>query len=127
MQISFLITFEGVNKMSESLAIAKRHFNSKCLDMKPDFTVMTTNSQKHVELFIVEIKLNKTNNTLISEDLVSLRKTMKYTIDKSIKDGADDLIKVACLNHSKILRLVSPRFYYSFIIVSAKFQQFRHL
>ncbi|CAB4443463.1 unnamed protein product [Rhizophagus irregularis] len=35
--------------------------------------------------------------------------------------------KVACLNLFKILRLVSPKFYYRFIIVSAEFRQFRHL
>ncbi|CAB4401636.1 unnamed protein product [Rhizophagus irregularis] len=52
--------------MSESSAIAKRHFDSKCLDTKPDFTVMIMNLQKHIELFIVEIKLNKMNNTFIS-------------------------------------------------------------
>ncbi|CAB4461141.1 unnamed protein product [Rhizophagus irregularis] len=86
------ITFEGANKMSESSAIAKRRFDPERLGTKPDFTVMTTNPQKHVELFIVEIKPNKTNNALVSEDLVSLGKTMKCAIDKSIKDGADDLV-----------------------------------
>ena len=35
--------------------------------------------------------------------------------------------KVACLNLLKILRLVLARFYYSYIIVSAEFQQFQHL
>ncbi|EXX63562.1 hypothetical protein RirG_151220 [Rhizophagus irregularis DAOM 197198w] len=35
--------------------------------------------------------------------------------------------KVACLNLFKILRLVSSKFYYRFIIVSAEFRQFRHL
>ena len=44
------------NKMSESSAIAKRRFDPERLGTKPDFTVMTTNPQKHVELFIVEIK-----------------------------------------------------------------------
>ncbi|GES85296.1 hypothetical protein GLOIN_2v1739297 [Rhizophagus clarus] len=86
------ITFEGANKMSESSAIAKRRFDPERLGTKPDFTVMTTNPQKHVELFVVEIKPNKTNNALVSEDLVSLGKTMKCAIDKSIKDGADDLV-----------------------------------
>ncbi|CAB5202857.1 unnamed protein product [Rhizophagus irregularis] len=86
------ITFEGANKMSESSAIAKRRFDPERLGTKPDFTVMTTNPQKHVELFIVEIKPNKTNNALVSEDLVSLGKTMKCAIDKSIKNGADDLV-----------------------------------
>ncbi|RIA91215.1 hypothetical protein C1645_128528 [Glomus cerebriforme] len=78
--------------MSESSAIAKRRFDPERLGTKPDFTVMTTNPQKHVELFVVEIKPNKTNNALVSEDLVSLGKTMKCAIDKSIKDGADDLV-----------------------------------
>ncbi|CAB4428238.1 unnamed protein product [Rhizophagus irregularis] len=35
--------------------------------------------------------------------------------------------KFACLNLFKILRLVSSKFYYRFIIVSAEFRQFRHL
>ncbi len=38
-----------------------------------------------------------------------------------------EMTKVACLNLFKILRLVSSKFYYRFIIVSAEFQQFRHL
>ncbi|GET54827.1 hypothetical protein GLOIN_2v1790940 [Rhizophagus irregularis DAOM 181602=DAOM 197198] len=37
------------------------------------------------------------------------------------------MTKVACLNLFKILRLVSSKFYYRFIIVSAEFWQFRHL
>ncbi|POG76838.1 hypothetical protein GLOIN_2v1451707, partial [Rhizophagus irregularis DAOM 181602=DAOM 197198] len=37
------------------------------------------------------------------------------------------VLKVACLNLFKILRLVSSKFYYRFIIVLAEFQQFRHL
>ena len=32
--------------------------------------------------------------------------------------------RIACLNSSKILRLVSPNFYYSFIIVSQSFVSF---
>lgn len=55
------------------------------LGMKPDFTVMTMNPQKHVELFIIEIKPNKTNNALVLEDLVSLGKTMKCAIDNIMK------------------------------------------
>ncbi|PKY41910.1 hypothetical protein RhiirA4_455614 [Rhizophagus irregularis] len=78
--------------MSESSAIAKRCFDPERLGTKPDFTVMITNPQKHVELFIIEIKPNKMNNALILEDFVSFRKTMKYAIDKSIKDGADNLV-----------------------------------
>ncbi|CAB4409532.1 unnamed protein product [Rhizophagus irregularis] len=83
---------EWANKMSESSAIAKRCFDPERLGTKPDFTVMITNPQKHVELFIIEIKPNKMNNALILEDFVSFRKTMKYAIDKSIKDGADNLV-----------------------------------
>jgi hypothetical protein len=60
--------------------------------MKPDFIIMTANSSKHAELLISEIKPPKTRNTLVSEDLVSLDKMMKYALDKSIKDGVDDLI-----------------------------------
>ena len=37
------------------------------------------------------------------------------------------LTKVACLNLLKIPRLVSARFYYNFIIISAEFWQFWHL
>ncbi|PKC50641.1 hypothetical protein RhiirA1_485728 [Rhizophagus irregularis] len=46
-----------------------------------------------------------------------------------INDGStgNAINKVACLNLFKILRLVSSKFYYRFIIVSAEFQQFRHL
>jgi hypothetical protein len=87
------ITFEGANKMSESSASAKRRFDPVLLGTKPDFTVMTANPSKNIELFFVEIKPSKTsNNALVSEDLISLGKTMKSAIDKSIKDGADDLV-----------------------------------
>jgi len=78
--------------MSESSAIAHKRFDPILQGTKPDFTVMTTHPRKYVELFIVEIKPNKTSNALVSEDLVSLGKTMKCAIDKSIKDGADDLV-----------------------------------
>jgi hypothetical protein len=79
--------------MSESSASAKRRFDPVLLGTKPDFTVMTANPSKNIELFFVEIKPSKTsNNALVSEDLISLGKTMKSAIDKSIKDGADDLV-----------------------------------
>jgi len=78
--------------MSESSASAKRRFDPVLLGTKPDFTVMTANPSKNIELFFVEIKPNKTSNALVSEDLISLGKTMKSAIDKSIKDGADDLV-----------------------------------
>ena len=45
----------------------------------------------------------------------------------SLTESNLPLTKVACLNLLKILRLVLARFYYSFIIVSAEFQQFQHL
>src|SRR5207248_898479 len=58
------------------------------------------------------------------------------TIDQLLEIGGHDNVKeiweimvgnkVACLNLLKILRLVSARFYYRFIIVSAEFQQFQH-
>lgn len=90
------ITFEGANKMSELSASAKRRFDPVLLGLvlgtKPDFTIITANPSKNIELFFVEIKPNKTNNSLVSEDLVSLGKMMKSAIDKSIKDGADDLV-----------------------------------
>lgn len=78
--------------MSESSAIEKRRFDPVLRGTKPDFTVMTTNLSKHVGLFIVEIKPCKTSNALVSEDLVSLGKMMKSALDKSIKDGVDDLV-----------------------------------
>ncbi|CAG8479979.1 3884_t:CDS:10 [Acaulospora morrowiae] len=86
------ITFEGANKMCESSAIAKRRFDPVLLGTKPDFTVMTTNPKKHVELLIGEVKPQKTRDALVSEDLVSLGKMMKNALDKSIKDGIDDLV-----------------------------------
>ncbi|EXX68388.1 Sgs1p [Rhizophagus irregularis DAOM 197198w] len=46
---------------------------------------------------------------------------------KIFEEIACGLTKVACLNLFKILRLVSSKFYYRFIIVSAEFWQFRHL
>ena len=57
-----------------------------------DFTIKITNPKKHIELFIVKIKPNKPNNTLVSKDLVTFGKMMKCAIDKSIKDDADDLV-----------------------------------
>ncbi|CAG8690412.1 2893_t:CDS:2, partial [Funneliformis caledonium] len=73
-EVTLSATEELANKMLESSAIAKRHFDLERLGTKPDFTVMIMNSQKHVKLFIIEIKLNKTNTALVSEDFVSLRK-----------------------------------------------------
>ena len=53
--------------MAESSAIAKRNFDPILLGMKPDFMVVTTNSIKHVELLIGEIKPQKTRDALVSE------------------------------------------------------------
>ncbi|CAG8550699.1 16089_t:CDS:10 [Acaulospora colombiana] len=86
------ITFEGANKIAESSAIAKRRFDPVLLGRKPDFTVITANPKKHVELLIGKVRPQKTRDALVSEDLVSLGKMMKRALDKSIKDGVDDLV-----------------------------------
>ncbi|GET53153.1 hypothetical protein GLOIN_2v1451707 [Rhizophagus irregularis DAOM 181602=DAOM 197198] len=44
-------------------------------------------------------------------------------LSRIINNNDDDIPKVACLNLFKILRLVSSKFYYRFIIVSAEFRQ----
>ncbi len=59
---------------------------------KPDFIVRTINEKKCVELLICEVKPENTSEKLISEDLVSLGKTMKNSLDKSISDGSNDLV-----------------------------------
>ncbi|CAG8834481.1 19900_t:CDS:2, partial [Gigaspora margarita] len=86
------IIFEGANKMSESSAIAQKRFDPILLGTKPDFVVKTTNPKKQIELLISEIKPPNKGDAFVSDDLVSLGKTMKCAIDKSIEDGIDDLV-----------------------------------
>ncbi|CAG8806801.1 10513_t:CDS:1, partial [Racocetra persica] len=78
--------------MLESSAIAHKRFDPILLGTKPDFVVKTTNPKKQIELLIAEIKPPNKGDAFVSDNLVSLRKTMKCAIDKSIEDGVDDLV-----------------------------------
>ncbi|CAJ0842781.1 7514_t:CDS:2 [Entrophospora sp. SA101] len=80
------------NKMSESSATTQRCFDPVLLGAKPDFVVKTTNPKTHIELLIGEIKPPAKEGALVSDDLISLGKTMKCALDKSIEDGVDDLV-----------------------------------
>ncbi|KAF0433663.1 hypothetical protein F8M41_005012 [Gigaspora margarita] len=55
--------------------------------MKSNFTVRTTNPNKHVELLIGEVKPPNTRDVLVYEDLVCLGKMLKCSLDKAIEDG----------------------------------------
>ncbi|CAG8479053.1 12161_t:CDS:2, partial [Ambispora gerdemannii] len=85
-------TIDWANKMSKSSAQIKRRFDPVLLGVKPDFDVRTTNPAKFVELLIGEIKPPNATENSVMEDLVSLGKTMKATLDKSIEGGIDDLV-----------------------------------
>ncbi|CAB4434011.1 unnamed protein product [Rhizophagus irregularis] len=64
------------------------------------------------------------DNQTFSCFMISIKKERPSNANESstpVHEEYDADSKVACLNLSKILRLVSPRFYYSFIIVLAKF------
>ncbi|EXX68344.1 hypothetical protein RirG_106050 [Rhizophagus irregularis DAOM 197198w] len=72
------------------------------------------------ELFLSYVNM-KFEAALINSS-INWYKFASYMIEEE-----NGIFKVACLNLFKILRLVSSKFYYRFIIVSAEFQQFRHL
>ncbi|KAG9293426.1 hypothetical protein G9A89_009150 [Geosiphon pyriformis] len=83
---------DWANKMSVSSALAKKSFDPSLLGAKPDFTIKTINTRKYIELLIGEVKPPNTRDVLIDKDLISLGKTMKNALDKSIEDGVNDMI-----------------------------------
>ncbi|CAG8856481.1 7044_t:CDS:2, partial [Gigaspora margarita] len=78
------------NKVLESYSITQKRFDPILIGMKPDFTVRTTNPNKHVELLIGEVKPPNTRDALVYEDLVCLGKMLKCSLDKAIEDRVDD-------------------------------------
>ncbi|KAF0467197.1 hypothetical protein F8M41_026043 [Gigaspora margarita] len=78
------------HRIIEETHIIQTRFDSILIGMKPDFTVRTTNPNKHVELLIGEVKPPNTRDALVNEDLVCLGKMLKCSLDKAIEDGVDD-------------------------------------
>ncbi|EXX70380.1 Bdf1p [Rhizophagus irregularis DAOM 197198w] len=89
----------------------------------------------YANLFYKCIK-NDVKNNIINHpmDLFTINLNLENNQYTSLEDFEKDIrlifcncytYKVACLNLFKILRLVSSKFYYRFIIVSAEFWQFR--
>ncbi|RHZ56134.1 hypothetical protein Glove_406g14 [Diversispora epigaea] len=85
-------TMDWANKTSKSSAQMMKQFDPILSGSKPDFTIRTINSKKFVELMFAEIKPPNTRADLVNEDLVTLGKTMRASLDKSLEDGVDLVI-----------------------------------
>ncbi|PKY38773.1 hypothetical protein RhiirA4_451830 [Rhizophagus irregularis] len=90
--------------------IQTNSLNTSLFQFFPQFFLSNVSSLKPLKIFPIG-----SFDDLRQEGYYYLDKT--HFISKIEAECAPD--KVACLNLSKILRLVSPRFYYSFIIVLA--------
>ncbi|CAG8656398.1 3598_t:CDS:10, partial [Ambispora gerdemannii] len=86
-------TMDWANKTSKSSAQTMKQFDPILSGSKPDFTIRTINSKKFVELMFAEIKPPNTKEYLVNEeDLVTLGKTMRASLDKSLENGVDLVI-----------------------------------
>lgn len=69
-----------------------KQFDPTLPGSKPDFIIRTINPKKFVELMFAEIKPPNTSADLVNEDLVTLGKTMRASLDMSLEDGVDLVI-----------------------------------
>ncbi|EXX64309.1 hypothetical protein RirG_143970 [Rhizophagus irregularis DAOM 197198w] len=89
--------------------------------------IMLKNYLVEVILIMVCYFVCKNVDLTIYNNATKIRRTEWRSAILGDLHALDHMTKVACLNLFKILRLVSSKFYYRFIIVSAEFWQFRHL
>ncbi|CAJ0640013.1 5698_t:CDS:2 [Entrophospora sp. SA101] len=77
--------------MSNSSAVERRLFDPVFFGSKPDFLIKTTNPNNYSELLFAEVKHRRSTIKAIHEDLISLGKTMKSSIDKLVEEGFEDM------------------------------------
>jgi len=77
--------------MTNSSAAEKRMFDPVLFGSKPDLLIKTSNPNNHAELLFAEVKPKKYTIKAIHEDLISLGKTMKSSIDKLVEEGFEDV------------------------------------
>jgi hypothetical protein len=70
----------------------EKSFDPILYGSKPEILIKTINRRNHIELLMGEVKPPFTSTKLVNEDLVSLGKCMKAAIDKSIRDGAENIV-----------------------------------
>ncbi|CAG8464075.1 13919_t:CDS:10 [Gigaspora rosea] len=82
-------TIDWANKISESSAQMMKKFDPSLAGSKPDFTIRTTNPKKFVELI-----------------QVTLGKTIRASLDKSLEDGVDLIVNYMLLVSEGVYQMI---------------------